>query len=161
MRTVRCSSRLLGGIFPSACWDTPPWTEWQTGVKTLPCRNYVADGKNNQIRTVQLRSSKKRKIKQNKSNKFRKNSIIQSISNKAVDKSWQISRTKNKLSLPARIHILRWLHEVNSDNDADINCATIFWISNSFFVFTGLLMKSINLKSKRGRLIKCYASNSQ
>ena len=22
---------------------TPPWTEWQTHVKTLPCRNYVAD----------------------------------------------------------------------------------------------------------------------
>ena len=25
--------------------STPLWTEWQTGVKTLPCRNYVADGK--------------------------------------------------------------------------------------------------------------------
>ena len=24
----------------------PLWTEWQTDVKTLPCRNYVADGKN-------------------------------------------------------------------------------------------------------------------
>ena len=21
------------------------WTQWQTGVKTLPCRNFVADGK--------------------------------------------------------------------------------------------------------------------
>ena len=26
--------------------DTPLWTEWQTGVKTLPCRNFVADGNN-------------------------------------------------------------------------------------------------------------------
>ena len=24
--------------------DPPPWTEWQTGVKTLPCRNFVAGG---------------------------------------------------------------------------------------------------------------------
>ena len=24
----------------------PLWTEWQTPVKTLPCRNYVADGNN-------------------------------------------------------------------------------------------------------------------
>ena len=24
----------------------PPWTESQTGVKTLPCRNFVAGGKN-------------------------------------------------------------------------------------------------------------------
>ena len=26
-----------------------PWTEWQTGVKTLPCRNLVVGGKNGQI----------------------------------------------------------------------------------------------------------------
>ena len=25
---------------------TPLWTEWQMLVKILPCRNYVADGKN-------------------------------------------------------------------------------------------------------------------
>ena len=25
----------------------PPWTEWQTHVKTLPCRNFVAGGKYN------------------------------------------------------------------------------------------------------------------
>ena len=24
----------------------PPWTEWQTGVKTLPCCNYLPDGNN-------------------------------------------------------------------------------------------------------------------
>ena len=24
----------------------PPWTEWQTRVKTLPCRNFVAGGNN-------------------------------------------------------------------------------------------------------------------
>ena len=41
MRTVRCSGHLLGSV----C-QTPPWTEWQTRVKTFPCRNYVADGKN-------------------------------------------------------------------------------------------------------------------
>ena len=28
----------------SARHPPPPWTESQTGVKTLPCRNYVADG---------------------------------------------------------------------------------------------------------------------
>ena len=40
-----------GGVCPGAmsargCLpDTPPpWTEWQTGVKTLPCHNYVAEG---------------------------------------------------------------------------------------------------------------------
>ena len=40
-----------GGCLPRGCLcrgcqpDTPPlWTEWQTGVKTLPCRKYVADG---------------------------------------------------------------------------------------------------------------------
>ena len=33
------------GVYPSMHWDRhPPWTEWQTGVKTLPCRNFVADG---------------------------------------------------------------------------------------------------------------------
>ena len=46
-----------GGVCPSACWDmsagggAAPHTpceqnDWQTGVKTLPCRNYVADGSN-------------------------------------------------------------------------------------------------------------------
>ena len=37
---------LQGGFIPACTGaDTPPlWTEWQTGVKTLPCRNYVADG---------------------------------------------------------------------------------------------------------------------
>ena len=37
-----------GGCLPrgDVCQITspPPWTEWQTPVKTLPCRNYVADG---------------------------------------------------------------------------------------------------------------------
>ena len=45
-----------GGVFPGAgvcpgrrsvCPEgvkTPLWTEWQTGVKTLPCRNFVAGG---------------------------------------------------------------------------------------------------------------------
>ena len=54
----RVGLRLAGGVCPgeclpggvgfSACWDAPqagtPWTEWQTGVKTLPCRNFAADG---------------------------------------------------------------------------------------------------------------------
>ena len=43
------------GVCPGrGCWvsaqgiyQTPPlWTEWQTDVKTLPCRNYVANGNN-------------------------------------------------------------------------------------------------------------------
>ena len=34
-------------VCPSACWETPPpWTEWRAGIKSLPCRNYVADGNN-------------------------------------------------------------------------------------------------------------------
>ena len=86
MRTVGCSSRLLGvcaqgvgvcaqggcvpggclprgvsaqgvsaqegvlggvclGVWLSALWDTYPlWREWQTGVETLTCCNYIADG---------------------------------------------------------------------------------------------------------------------
>ena len=34
-----------GGSYPGECLpDTPLWTESQTGVKTLPCCNYAADG---------------------------------------------------------------------------------------------------------------------
>ena len=40
-----------GGVWPGGvCPGGLPrgvsglWTEWQTGVKTLPCHNYVADG---------------------------------------------------------------------------------------------------------------------
>ena len=58
MRTVRSSSRLLGGGMSvggvsaqgvstrgvSACHTYRLWTEWQTRVKTLPGCNYVADG---------------------------------------------------------------------------------------------------------------------
>ena len=56
MRTVRCSDRREGGVCRGGAVcsgvcvprgglpDTPLWTEWQTGVKTLPCRNFVADG---------------------------------------------------------------------------------------------------------------------
>ena len=60
MLTTRCSGHLLGGgggyLHGSVCPEGgvclgvsarhPPWTEWQTGIKTLPCRNYVADGNN-------------------------------------------------------------------------------------------------------------------
>ena len=35
------------GVCPVECLPEPPWTEWQTGVKTLPCCNYIADGNNN------------------------------------------------------------------------------------------------------------------
>ena len=71
MRTVHCSDRLWGvsasgvsareGVSAQgggvSAWEgvsaqgvparhpPPPWTESQTGVKTLSCRNYVADGK--------------------------------------------------------------------------------------------------------------------
>ena len=57
MRTVRCSGCpwgclprgwgiCPGGVCPGWLPATPPplWTEWQTHVKTLPCRNYIADG---------------------------------------------------------------------------------------------------------------------
>ena len=39
---------LPGGVYPSMYWGRHPslQTEWQTGVKTLPCRNEVADGNN-------------------------------------------------------------------------------------------------------------------
>ena len=45
----RVSARgwLPGGCLPGegvSARHRPLWTEWQTGVKTLPCRNYVADG---------------------------------------------------------------------------------------------------------------------
>ena len=57
MRTVRCSSRLLGevsarmvsirggGCIPACTEADPPREQnnWQTSVKTSPCRNLVAD----------------------------------------------------------------------------------------------------------------------
>ena len=48
MRTVRCSGYLgmgvgVGGLSTGAV-QLPLWTEWQTGVKTLPFRNFVCDG---------------------------------------------------------------------------------------------------------------------
>ena len=70
MRTICCSGRLkgggclpmevsaqgrvcLGGCLSGECTPPPghrgkhpPWTESQTGVRTLPFRNYYADGKN-------------------------------------------------------------------------------------------------------------------
>ena len=42
----------VGGVCIPACTveDNPPptplWMEWLTGVKTIPCRNFVADRKN-------------------------------------------------------------------------------------------------------------------
>ena len=52
MRTTRCS--LPAGVSgqgvscPGGVWQAPPCeqNDWQTGVKILPCRNLVADGKN-------------------------------------------------------------------------------------------------------------------
>ena len=51
MRTVRCSGRLLGGVWPGGVWcipacteaDTPPPANnmTETGVKTFPFRNFV------------------------------------------------------------------------------------------------------------------------
>ena len=37
-----CPGQTLAGQIPP--WADTLWTEWQTGVKTLPCRNYVAGG---------------------------------------------------------------------------------------------------------------------
>ena len=36
----------------------PPWTEWQTGVKKLPCRNFVAGGKNMSLYGLALHCGK-------------------------------------------------------------------------------------------------------
>ena len=33
-----------GGVCHGVC-GTPLWREWQTGVKTLPCHNFIAGGK--------------------------------------------------------------------------------------------------------------------
>ena len=41
-RRVSTGGRLPRGLCVA---DTPLWTEWQTGVKTLPCRHFVACGK--------------------------------------------------------------------------------------------------------------------
>ena len=49
--TRRVSARrgvCRGGVCPGWVTTPPFWTEWQTCVKTLPCRNYIADGKNDQ-----------------------------------------------------------------------------------------------------------------
>ena len=64
MCTVHCSSHLLGGVCPAgrgsaqvhAGIHTPLWIEWQTGVKTLPCRNYVTDGKNDKLQILKTDS---------------------------------------------------------------------------------------------------------
>ena len=41
-------------------WQKPPlWTESQTGVKTLPCRNFVAGGNNAKIYSALISSSNK------------------------------------------------------------------------------------------------------
>ena len=74
MQTVGCSGRVLGrGVCPEGVCSEgvcsgwlvsgheglsdqrvsgqgvsarhPPWTEWQAGVKRLPCHNYIADSK--------------------------------------------------------------------------------------------------------------------
>ena len=45
---------MVGYVCPGGCLPQcmlgyshlSPWIEWLTGVKTLPCRNYVADGNN-------------------------------------------------------------------------------------------------------------------
>ena len=42
---------LLGGV--SSCQITPMWTERQTRVKILPCRNYVVDG--NELKLGEIR----------------------------------------------------------------------------------------------------------
>ena len=51
-----------GGCLPRGCLvDTPLWTEWQTPVKTLPCRNYVADGNNDTV-SIARKCLKKEKL---------------------------------------------------------------------------------------------------
>ena len=45
-----------GGCLPGGGLPKTPllWTEWQTLVKTLPCRNYVADGKKKNTSVTQV-----------------------------------------------------------------------------------------------------------
>ena len=87
-RTVRCSSRLLGvfaqveeclprgvsawgsvrlgvsaggeGVYPSMHWGRHPsgQNSWHTLLKILPCRNFVADGKNRVVWYLELVRSK-------------------------------------------------------------------------------------------------------
>ena len=54
MRTVCCSGHPCWGEGVSAC-HTPLWTEWQTRVKTLPYRYYVADGNQLHLRAAKHR----------------------------------------------------------------------------------------------------------
>ena len=46
---------LPGGCLPRGVCHSPLWTEWQTGVKTLPCRIFVADGKHKLTFRMDLR----------------------------------------------------------------------------------------------------------
>ena len=56
-----------GGCLPRGVLQTPPRTEtdtppceqndWQTGVKTLPCRNFVADGNKKDWNQLQMRQA--------------------------------------------------------------------------------------------------------
>ena len=75
MRTVRCSSRLLGGVCPGGClpgcvypsmhWGSPPPHErndWLTGVKALPCRNFVVEGDHIHLIAIEVFVAKKKHV---------------------------------------------------------------------------------------------------
>ena len=50
-----------GGVSAQGGLPTSLWTEWQIGVKTLPCRNFVAGGKK-KIRSKNKRQKSKKKF---------------------------------------------------------------------------------------------------
>ena len=52
-----CPGGVCRGGLPRGVWQTPLWTEWQTGVKILPCRDFVAGGNSSshqRLRNVSL-----------------------------------------------------------------------------------------------------------
>ena len=74
MRTVRCSSRPLGGVCPGECLPgvcvaqhalrqfPPERNDWLTGVKTLPCRNFVVDGNHIHLIAIEVFVAKKKHV---------------------------------------------------------------------------------------------------
>ena len=55
MRGICLGVSAQGGV----CLTPPPWTEWQAGVKTLPCRNYAADGNEEYLYCLQEMKQKR------------------------------------------------------------------------------------------------------
>ena len=119
MQIVRCSGRVLGrGVCPEGVCSEgvcsgwlvsgheglsdqrvsgqevsarhPPWTEWQAGVKRLPCHNYIADSKylfNLSVRwwyAPELESYQCLYVSVQKKNNFKKKQLRQHAGNQEV-----------------------------------------------------------------------------